>query len=202
MAGITFSAADYLTQLKALLPRGLAWPRLVGGRMHQLLSGLTGEFARVDQRLIDLRDEADPRTTVELLPEWEKFAGLPDVCDVRADSSIGYRRAVLIAKLLATGGASRPYFLGLAAALGYPDATIEDRWRPASCNSNCNDSLWSVADRFVWKINLPGVGGTFAAGCNDSCNDYLRVFTGDFAIECRIARVAPAHTVLLFEYVD
>lgn len=202
MARIAFSAADYLTQLKALLPCGLVWTRMVGGRMHQLLSGLAGEFARVDQRLIDLREEADPRTAVELLPEWERLAGLPDACDVQADSSIGYRRAVLIAKLLATGGASRPYFLGLAAALGYPDATIDDRFRPLTCNSNCNDSLWSVADRFVWKINLPGDGGIFPMNCNDSCNDYLRVVIGDFAIECRISKVAPAHTVLLFEYVD
>lgn len=196
-----FSAADYLTQLRSLLPRGLAWACEVGSTRYQLLRGLAAEFARVDARLVDLRNEADPRTTIEMLPDWEAFVGLPDTCGGVEVSTIESRRAALQDKLLATGGASRKYFIDLAARLGYPGATI-DEFRPMSCNGGCNDSLWSVADRFVWKMNLPVAGGIWTMTCNDGCNDYLRVGNGEYSIECRIARLKPAHTVLIFSYVD
>lgn len=42
------------------------------------MHALGEEMSRVDQRQIDLLEESDPRTTSELLPEWEAQYGLTD----------------------------------------------------------------------------------------------------------------------------
>lgn len=197
---VSYSSAEYLAQLRALLPRGWVWICGRGYVLYRLLSGMAPEFARVDQRLVDLRNEADPLTILELLPEWERLVGIPDPCAEGVATTLAARRAAVQAKLLATGGASRQYFIDYAAALGYPGATI-DEFRPMGCNDTCNDSLWSELDRFVWMVNLPGDGGCYVMTCNDTCNDYLQVW-GETEIECRINRLKPAHTVVVFAYTE
>jgi uncharacterized protein YmfQ (DUF2313 family) len=86
---MALNAKAYLQQLQALLPRGLAWPRAVDAHLTKLLSAFSLEFARVDQRVDDLLDEADPRSTLELLPEWERMAGLPDPCASKQTITLG-----------------------------------------------------------------------------------------------------------------
>jgi hypothetical protein len=44
----------------------------------RLMHAFADELARHHQRQIDLLNESDPRTTSELLPEWEKQYGLTD----------------------------------------------------------------------------------------------------------------------------
>lgn len=72
--------AAYLAQLRALMPSGAAWPRHDDARLSQLLSGFSAELARIDGRALQLFDEIDPRTTAEMLLDWERVAGLPDPC--------------------------------------------------------------------------------------------------------------------------
>jgi len=186
---MALTAADYLAQLQALLPQGFAWPRQADAALTKQLLAWADELARVDGRAADLIDETDPRTTSELLSDWERVA----------DQTVEQRRAALVAKLTSRGGQSRQYFIDLAAALGYPGATI-DEFRPFNCNSNCNDALLSEADRFVWKINLPSEGGIFIMNCNSPCDSPLAAW-GDAAIECRIQSLKPAHTTALVAYV-
>lgn len=195
------TAADYLLQLQALLPVGLAWPRSHDATLTRLLAALADELARVDQRASDLIEESDPRTATELLADWERVFGLPDPCvtALGAEQTVDQRRAALAAKVTSIGGQSRQYFIDLAAALGYPGATI-DEYRPFNCNSNCNDALWSEADRFCWQINLPATGGTFVFNCNSPCDSPLAAW-GDEAVECRIQRLKPAHTRAFVAYV-
>jgi len=66
-------AADaYARMLEALLPPGRLWPLAsLTSLVHSLMLGSSDELARLDQRTIDLRNEADPRTAVETLPEYE-----------------------------------------------------------------------------------------------------------------------------------
>lgn len=192
------SRADYLQQLKALLPMGLAWSRQPLSWIVQLLDAWAEALARVDLRCDALANEADPRTTVELLADWERVAGLPDPC-VSDEQSLAQRQAALTSKLTSTGGQSRAYFIELAADMGYPGATIEE-FEPMTCNDTCNDSLYSEADRFCWQINLPGsTGGLYQMTCNDTCNDALQSW-GDEAVECRIKQFKPAHTNVIFAY--
>lgn len=68
-------AADYAAMLAQLLPRGKLW-RYTQGILASVLLGSADELARVDQRVIDLLDEAYPSTAVELLPDYERELGL------------------------------------------------------------------------------------------------------------------------------
>lgn len=192
------TAEENLQQLLALLPKGPAWPRESGTVLYEQLANFADELARINLRIIDLVNEADPRTTYELLSDWERVAGLPDPCVTDDDQTIEQRQIALTAKLTLRGDQSRPYFINLAAGMGYPDATI-DEFLPMTCNDTCNDALWSEDDKFTWQINLPSDGGIVYANCNSDCTVPLQSW-GDQAIECRINRYKPAHTVVIFAY--
>lgn len=191
-------ASDYQSQLQALLPRGLAWAKSQTSILAFLLMAWADEFARVDLRCEDLVNEADPRTTTEVLPDWERVAGLPDPC-VTIDQTIEQRRSALVSKLTMTGGQSRAYFIGIAESMGYVGATI-DEFAMMTCNDDCNSELNSIADLFAWRLNLPfSTGGVFVMDCESDCNSALQSW-GDEALECRVNKFKPAHTSVLFAY--
>lgn len=195
---MALSVENYVQQLQNLLLIGKAWTRNVDSVLTSLLKGIAKEFARVDARADDLIRESDPRTTSELLEDWERVADLPDQC-VTVTQTIEQRRVALTSKLTMQGGQSRKYFINLAASMGYAGATI-DEYRPMNCNDDCNDALYSADDRYFWTINLPSTSGIFVMNCNGSCNDSLQAW-GDEAIECRINKYKPAHTTAIFAYV-
>ncbi len=173
------SAEIYAAQLAALLPVGPAWTRREGSLLARLLFALGGELARLHVRADTLLVEADPRSTAELLPDWELTAGLPDPC-VAVAQSVQQRRIALVARLTATGGASRSYFIGVGAAYGYT-ITIEE---PAL---------------HTWRIRSADVLVTpFRAGLS-TAGDPLTSF-GNESLECLFNRIKPAHTALLFAY--
>lgn len=73
-------ASAYLSQLIGLLPPGDALAREPGSVLARLLSVPAAELARVDGRVEALLTESDPSRTTEMLAEWERALGLPDVC--------------------------------------------------------------------------------------------------------------------------
>jgi uncharacterized protein YmfQ (DUF2313 family) len=197
---VALTAADYLQTLQASLLKGKAWVRNVGSMMTALWSGVAQEFARIHQRIDDLMNEADPRTTTELIDDWENFAGLPDPC-VTIDQTLEQRRIALNSKLLMVGGQSRQYFIDLAEAMGYPDATIDEYNTFNAGESGAGDAIWSEDDRFAWQINLPSTGAiTYFKAGESSAGEPLQSW-GDEAIECRINRFKPTHTTAVFAYV-
>ena len=194
------SVDDYLLQLKALLPQGLAWSREAGTRLHNLLRGIAEEFARVDARVTDLRNEADPRTTLELLVDWEAFAGLPDTCSAGIATTIEERRAAVQSKLLATGGASEAYFKSICEALGY---TVEiDRFRPFVCGiSHCGDALNGAPSvRHTWRVRVIGPRVTLFRAGQSQCGDLLGKISRATDLECKLNRLKQAHTRLIVAY--
>lgn len=166
---------------------------------------LSVELAAVGAQLDDAQASSDtllnemfPDTCTLTLLDWERVYGLPDPC-VTIEQSIDQRRAALVSKYGAVGGQSRAYFIVVANAMGYPDATIEE-FTPLTCNDDCNGVLNSEDDRFAWQLNLPAeTGGVFVATCNSDCNSPLQSW-GDEAIECRINKLKPAHTSVIFAY--
>jgi uncharacterized protein YmfQ (DUF2313 family) len=194
------SVQDYLHSLQASLPKGKAWARDALARTTQLLTAWAIEFARVDQRLDEAMNEADPRTTIEKIEDWELFAGLPDVC-VTVDQTLEQRRNALSSKLLMQGDQSILYYINIAENMGYVGATI-DEYEPFRAGiSECGDSLWTEDDRFTWVLNLPSNTAVnyFSAG-ESAAGDPLQSW-GDEPIECRINRFKPAHTTAVFAYV-
>lgn len=196
---MALNAKAYLQQLQALLPSGLAWPRAADAYLTKLLSAFSQEFARIDTRVDNLLNEADPRTTLEMLPDWERLAGLPDPC-VSSDQTVEQRQSALVTKLTIQGGQSRAYFIDMADALGYQDTEIEEYF-PFTCESYCDEFLNSLADRHTWTIYLQSDGGLEVMTCESPCDSFLQSF-GDEVIECRINQYKPAHTVVLFAYTD
>jgi uncharacterized protein YmfQ (DUF2313 family) len=73
-------SSAYLSQLIGLLPPGDALAREPGSRLERLLSVPAAELARVDGRVEALLLESDPARTTEMLADWERALGLPDVC--------------------------------------------------------------------------------------------------------------------------
>ena len=73
-------------------------------------TGLNQYWGHVDGRAADLLEiESDPRTTVELLPDWERAWGLPDPCFPNA-TSIAERQNMLVLVMTLLGGQSRAFY--------------------------------------------------------------------------------------------
>lgn len=191
--------ADYQQQLVALLPPGPAWEVEQAPGVHQLLAGLAAEFARVDARVSDLIDEADPGTVRELVPDWERVMGLPDPCLGDSPSFEDRQRAVRT-RHIAIGGQSIPYFLALAREHGYPNATITEHRAPRFRRARFGAARWGTwGQQFFWTVNL---GRRIAGGRRWGLTLWGERFGANpnSGIECLIRRYAPAHTVVLFNY--
>ena len=177
------SADAYLRQLQALLPPGRAFTREPGAHLTQLLAALAEEFARVDSRADALMNELDPQTTSEMLEDWERVFGLPEICLYAVPQTVAQRRAALLAKMSSVDDLTQQFFINLAASIGYT-VTIDE---------NVNGSP------FRWRVNSAAVSITpFRVGAS-RVGDPLREW-GDELLECTVRSYQPAHTEVLFAY--
>ncbi|MQX36807.1 YmfQ family protein [Roseospira navarrensis] len=203
-------AAAYRRVLAGLLPRGAAWRRDPGSVLGRLLEALGAPLARADARADALVDEADPRTTWEMLADWERVCGLPDTCSRAAGTpTLEERRAAVVQRLTARGGQSRAFFLGIAEALGYA-ITIEE-WRPFQVGLSgvgpsvdpgmLGPQLGPPQIRFVWRVTVLEPRVTrFHVGTSQCGVDQLTAIRRAEDLECQFRRRAPAHTHLIFRY--
>ena len=192
------TAAEYREQLKALLPPGQAFPRDPGTTLHDLLDGMSIELARVDARAAVLPQEVNPGTTLELLPDWERVAGLPDKCSGALEETLQGRRKALLTKLTSTGGQSAAYFIEIAAALGFT-VTIEIFRSFRVGRSKVGDSLTNGPWAFTWLVRAPEVSVTSFRVGRSAVGERLRTWGND-ALECKLNQLKPAHTVAIFAY--
>ncbi|WP_350649533.1 putative phage tail protein [Pseudomonas sp. HY13-MNA-CIBAN-0226] len=194
------TAAEYREQLKQLLPPGQAFPRDPGTTLHDLLDGMSIELARIDARGRALPLEANPGSSNELLPDWERVAGLPDRCSGVLEETIQGRRNALLTKLSSTGGQSIPYFISVAAALGY-QVTITEFLPFRVGRSVVGDALTNGDWAFAWQVNAPETTVvTFRVGLS-AVGEPLRTW-GTGSLECKIRQLAPAHTIPIFTYAN
>lgn len=188
---------DYLQQLQSHLPLGPAWPRDIDSLTTKILESFAEEYARIDARIEDLVDEADPRTTSELLPDWERVLGLPDPC-VPAGQTFQQRRAAVVAKLTNTGGQSRDYFIALAAYLGF-EITITEFTPFRVGSSAVGDPLCGSDWWYAWRVNAPATTSIFFRVGSSTVGEPLQSF-GNELLECVFNRLKPAHTTIIFAY--
>lgn len=195
-------AAAWLDQLQQLAPPGAAWTRDADATWTRLLAALAAEFARLDARAERLRDEADPRTALELLPDWERLVGLPDACSGAIAVTVPERRQAIVTRLTARGGQSIAYLTGLAAALGYPIAIEEAR--PSRLGGWRSGQRLAGADwAFHFTVVVLPIGDTaperwWRTGAARA-GDRIRSF-GASNLQCVIGRARPAHTTVAFAY--
>jgi uncharacterized protein YmfQ (DUF2313 family) len=192
--GVT--VANYHQLILALLPQGKLWNVEPGSTLDQLILACAEELARLDQRSTELINEVFPDTTDELMADWERVAGLPDLCSGPL-ATYQQRRAALVSKLISTGGSTPQYFIEVAQALGF-NATIQE-FSPFVAGSAAGDPLNSELWQFVWKMTstLSGVFD-FRAGVSRA-GEPLKSW-GNAILECAISAIKPAHTTCLFAY--
>jgi uncharacterized protein YmfQ (DUF2313 family) len=194
------NSKSYLQQLQALLPLGFAWLRRGEARLTRLLAAWAEELARLDARAARIVSESIPSDTLEMLPDWERVAGLPDDCGGELATTVAERRANLVVQLTRQGGATPAFFVSLAATLGYT-VTI-DEFRPFIAGlSRAGDALWGAAAvRYQWRVIVHGARLTnFRTGASQ-CGDRLLKITHAEDLECLLNRLKPAHTRLVFAY--
>lgn len=189
---------SWLSSLQSLLPPGRAFTRDPDSVLSKVLTAVASMFLHAQLKFEALLDEADPRRATTMLPDWERMLGLPDHCTPAGQQLVDRQRAAY-QRLTEEGGQSRPYFIGLAEKLGEPGVTITN-FRRMTCNSNCNDGLYSLADRFAWRINIPRPAlNVRLANCNSHCNAALQEYAPSL-IECAINERKPAESSVLFAY--
>jgi uncharacterized protein YmfQ (DUF2313 family) len=187
---------QYREQLRALLPPGKALDDGGQGTLTQLLDGLAQELARVDARGDALIEESLPDSTLELLADWERNAGLPDDC-TPAGQTIPQRRSALVARLTGNSGPSKPYLIALAASLGYT-VTIVNR-RARRFRAAMGDYYGGADWQFVWEVHAP-LNSVVYRRFGDSVYGEAYASWQNAVLECVLTQHAPAHTQVNFFY--
>lgn len=186
----------YQSLLMALLPQGAAWPRDPDTTLSRVLLALADGLARAQARTDNLVIEADPRMTLELLPDWERAFGLPDPC--AGAGTLQERRAWLVLRMTMIGGQSRAFFIGLAALLGYT-ITIREHQPFQAGRSHAGDPCENEPWRFVWEVHETHVAEWFFRAGQSAAGDPL-VDRPTGILECLFTRLKPAHTNVIFTY--
>jgi uncharacterized protein YmfQ (DUF2313 family) len=155
-------------------------------------------LARLDKHAEKYLKELDPRTATDLLPEWERLLGLPDVCSPD-NQTLQQRREAAHSKFIQKGGQSKKYFIGLAKSLGY-DITITTYKSFVAGLSRCGDPLNPLGMRFVWRVNVPGNRTyVFKTGQSATGEKLLKIVPAT-QLECLFRQLQPSHTTLYFNY--
>jgi len=191
-----WKAADYTFAMQSMLPRGRVWPRDPGAVITQVLAGLALTWLRHSQAGLDLLTDAFPASAYQLLPEWEETLGLPDLCTLGEELQVSQRQQMVVAKLTNSGGQSIPYYVAFAKALGYLITITE--FSPSTFGEPFGSPFGGDNWAYTWQVNAP----TFLINYLNFGGSFGLPFAswGSNVLQCELRKVAPAHTILLFNY--
>jgi uncharacterized protein YmfQ (DUF2313 family) len=212
------SGADYAQAFLQLLPQGQAWPRQPPeSTMVQGIEGLCDYWGYVDGNAADLLEiESDPRSTIALLPDWERNWGLPDPC-YTGPLTIHDRQIALVLRMTMMGGQSIEFFIGVAAFLGYTVTITEyapfmvgvsnvgdTRTPPLDPNPLVGEYRWYIGPpemRFYWTVHVTGARLTWFRVTQGQLgvDHHLEIGLAE-DLECLLNRWKPAHTEIIFDY--
>ena len=157
---------------------------------------LEGEHLDAAQtRAEELLKEMFPDQSYELLPGWERVCGLTP----GSDDTLQLRREMVIKKLRELGGLSRPYFIQLAASLGYT-ITIEEL-RPFMAGiGRAGDALYIEAVIWIWRVKIAGQSLYYFKAGQSTAGERLLWWPVQTALENILNELKPAHTFIIFDY--
>lgn len=182
----------------SVLPSGWALGRR-GGYLDAIIEAVAGIVHTAEIDADRLTVEVDPRSADWLLTDFESVLG-PDPCGRDfGDRSLGERRQLAHQRWTSTGGASRAYFIDIAAKLGVT-ITIEEFWPSVAGRMRAGQNLRPAGSQFVWRVSIPGLVQVrkFKAGVSTAGHSLGSFRISD--IECELRRLKPAHTTLVFQY--
>lgn len=186
----------------AKAPAGWVWPHLAPSATESLFEALfkplASGLADVEATAEAMMEEIDPRTATLLLPDFERVLG-PDPCGRDASTmSLQQRRGLAHQRWTARGGASRAYFIAMAAKRGVAITISENRVSMAG-GLVAGDELVESPEQFIWTVHLALLGETlFEAGSGQAGDRLYDIVLSD--VECDIRRARPAHTEVTFSY--
>lgn len=191
-----FGDAEYAGALAKLMPRGRIWRGDPGSNLQALLASLAPTYTRSTQAAAQVLVDADPATTVNLLDEWEASLGLPDPCTAPSPS-LQQRRAAVRAKFGARGTLNIPFFIRLAASLGFTVTITEFMSYRAdmACDLPDYDAAWDWA----WEVTAPQVTTFYFSADQSNADDPLETYDNS-ELACRMLAYAPAGTILFFAF--
>jgi uncharacterized protein YmfQ (DUF2313 family) len=181
---MALTETDYAQQLAQLLPPGPAFDLTLQSDWAQIVAALTPELARVDSNGEALLLEVNPATATVLLPYWEGYLGLPDLCTVVGSQTLEERRQAVIDKLTATGAPQLSYYRKLGTQL---DIAVQiQEFREARVGpASVGDFLYGDGWPWSWIASTPVEAyGTEAAA----------------TLDCRLQRDAPEYTDVLLGF--
>lgn len=197
MPVLNLSASDVLAALQDLLPTGPVWPREPDAVQTQALATLCPTYVRLTQRDNNLLVDAFPTQTAELLPEWELTLGLPNQC-TPPNPTLAQRKAAVAAKVVAQGGQSVPYYIAVAAALGFTITIVEYAPFRAGINA-AGQPVYGMDWAHTWTVRTFLNAETYFQAGISGAGDALATW-GNSQLECTLNQLKPAHTILQFNY--
>lgn len=193
------SENQVLDELLSELPPGWIWRRDRDSVIAALLTPLAGGIADVEALAEAMLEEVDPRDASACLTDFERVLG-PDPCGRDTSTmSLGARRQLAHQRWTGRGGASRAYFIGLAAKRGVAITITENRVSYAG-EMVCGDEIVETPEQFIWTVHLTDLTeeSLFEAGEGQAGDRLYDLTISD--IECDIRRLKPAHTEVVFDY--
>jgi uncharacterized protein YmfQ (DUF2313 family) len=169
------TAAQYLTQLRSLMPRGRVWSWT--GLLKDLFAEIATEFALLEFRARQAVLELDPRTASETLDWWEHTYGLGSTGTTSA------RQAALTSRVVRRQR-TRPvdYQNKFAAVLGYEDPADVQVLEISRA-----DAIAMNDDRAIYAFYLyrpPTDPGTYYVGvAQEILDDFVQSHTKGKVIE-------------------
>jgi uncharacterized protein YmfQ (DUF2313 family) len=173
---------SYVIPLLQLLPPGPIWRYEDGDEFYSLLQALSYALLRVESRGEDLVEEFDPRTTFELLADWERVLDLPGDNPSPA-STLAERRAAVHAKLLGHGDPTVSFYEGVADGLGYGATVAHKLYSPFVPGSRAGDPLTNSEWAHSWNL-------------------LAHSSTNDDGLRWTIERTVPSHTKINYSIFD
>ena len=199
-----------LAVLQKHLPLGVLWIayRTPGKNAYKLLASLAQAFEDAWGALCGLAAELDPRTTEQMLPEWERALSLPDVCLPTA-GTLAQRRSLLLFRLTKKRWTTIQDWYDLAALFGIkvtitPGYVVSHGQGYANCYPVPYASAIPFNGRFRVYIDLGltkptgygyGTGGMAGPGYPVPYGTDNVAFN---AFRCLIERVKPASVVVIW----
>jgi len=86
--------------------------------LRKILIGLASEWLNFRSKINEVSNEYNPKTTTQLIEEWEQFVGIPDNC-IPVASTIEQRRLNVLLKLAGINATTEKQFKNVASILGY-----------------------------------------------------------------------------------
>jgi len=185
----------------ALWPMGWIWPRdeddsLIAALREPLARGIAEAEALIEALLAEL----DPRLATVLLTDFERVLG-PDPCgrDI-SQLSLSERRTIAYMRWTSRGGQNRAYYEQLAAARGETIKIVENRLSRVD-DVRTDFELVEPPEQFIWTVLLALTSDWLFRTGDGTAGDRLYDITLS-DIECDIRRTKPAHTEVVFRYVE